>query len=260
MKEPVWPIGYARHIMAEVDSTNVEAARRAATLPGPTWIMAHRQMAGRGRRGRPWTDPEGNLAATLVLRPDEGPGQAALRSFVAALALDDALVSVTGRAESFALKWPNDVLLHGGKLAGILLESSGTGGRLDHLAIGIGVNLSHAPETVDAGAVRPVSLRGETGVAVGPEDFLTHLAVAYALREEQFLVQGFAAIRSAWLARAARLGQVITARTGRAEITGRFETVDAEGNLVLSTDIGRQVIAAAEVFFSGAEAGHAAGD
>nr|WP_309501811.1 biotin--[acetyl-CoA-carboxylase] ligase [uncultured Roseovarius sp.] len=260
MKDPVWPIGYARDVMAEVDSTNAEAARRAATLTAPTWIMAHRQTAGRGRRGRPWADPQGNLAATLVLHPNEAPGQAALRSFVAALALDDALVAVTGRPESFALKWPNDVLLHGGKLAGILLESAGAGGSLGHLAIGIGVNLSHAPEQVEAGAFRPVSLRGETGTEISPEDFLTYLAAAYARREEQFLMQGFAPIRTAWLGRAARLGQMMTARTGRTETTGRFETVDEDGNLVLSTGTGRQAIAAAEVFFDETETGHAAGD
>ncbi|UXX83953.1 biotin--[acetyl-CoA-carboxylase] ligase [Roseovarius pelagicus] len=260
MKNVGWPDGYAKCILPEVDSTNAEAVRVAATLTGPTWIMAHRQTAGRGRRGRPWVDPTGNLAATLVLRPAEVPGQAALRSFVAALALDDALVMVTGRAESFALKWPNDVLLHGGKLAGILLESAGIGGKLSHLAIGFGVNLSEVPQVVAKGAVPPVSLRGETGTQIAPEDFLTYLAAAYAMREDQFARHGFAPIRTAWLARAARLGEVITARTGKAEITGRFETVDEDGNLVLSTGTGRQAIAAADVFFDEVEAGHAAGD
>jgi BirA family biotin operon repressor/biotin-[acetyl-CoA-carboxylase] ligase len=155
------------------------------------------------------------------MRPDETPDKVALRSFVASLALYDALVATTGRAEGFALKWPNDVLLNGGKLAGILLESAGSGAGLSHFAIGIGVNLREAPEgsAVEPGALRPVSLLSETGVAITPEAFLDLLAPAYARAEAQFVTYGFEPIRHAWLARAARLGK------------------------------GRHVIAAAEVFF-----------
>ena len=160
-------------------------------------------------------------------------------------------VAATGRSEMFTLKWPNDVLLNGGKLAGILLESSGQGGQISHFAIGIGVNLIHVPETgaVEPGAVAPVSLAQATGVAVTPEEFLDLLAPAWAAREAQFRTQGFGPIREAWLARAARLGEEIVARTAKDAWRGRFETVDAEGNLVLSTSEGRRAIAAAEVFF-----------
>lgn len=244
-----WPEGYGRRVLDEVDSTMAEAARIAPGLSGPEWILARRQLAGRGRRGRAWRDPEGNFAATLVIRPNEPPAQVALRSFVAALALFDACVAVTGRAESFALKWPNDVLLNGGKLAGILLESTGAAGEIAHLFIGIGVNLSHVPETVEAGAVPPVSLRQALGAEVTPELFLDQLASAYAKREAVFQTYGFQPIREAWLARAARLGEVITARTLKDETTGTFETVDEAGNLVLSTPKGRVAIAAADVFF-----------
>ncbi len=249
MKE--WPEGYGRRVLAQVDSTNAEAARIAGGLAGPEWILALRQTAARGRRGRAWANPEGNFAATLVMRPCETPDRVELRSFVAALALHDALVTVTGRAEAFTLKWPNDVLLNGGKLAGILLESAGAGGRLSHFAIGIGVNLANAPEAgeVEPGAVRPVCLRGETGVAVAPAAFLDLLAPAYARLEAQFVTYGFAPIREAWLARAARLGEVITARTGRETHEGTFQTVDEAGNLVLRTAQGRIAIPAADVFF-----------
>src|SRR6056297_3225873 len=139
-----WPESYDRRVLAEVDSTNAEAARMATELTGPTWIMARNQTAARGRRGRGWANPAGNFAATLVLHPSEPPEQAALRSFVASLALYDGIVAATGRAQGLSLKWPNDVLLNGGKLAGILLESAGHGPRLSHLAIGIGVNLRNA--------------------------------------------------------------------------------------------------------------------
>ncbi len=246
-----WPKGYGRRILDEVDSTLNEAARIAASLSGPEWILAHRQTAGRGRRGRTWADSTGNFAATLVLRPAGDPARIALRSFVAALALFDACVAVTGRTDGFALKWPNDVLLNGGKLAGILLESAGQGGAITHLSIGIGVNLVQAPpvEKVEARALRPVSLLSETGAQVTPEDFLTYLADAYARYEDQFITLGFAPIRTAWLDRAARLGQVISARTGTSETSGTFETVDAMGNLVLLTPKGRVSIPAADVYF-----------
>ncbi len=245
----IWPDRYGRRILERVDSTLDEAARIAPTLSGPEWIMAHRQLVGRARRGRAWADPVGNLSATLVLFPDEPVAIASLRSFVAALALLDACIAVSGRSDGFALKWPNDVLLNGEKLAGILLESTGRGDRLAHLAIGIGVNLVSTPSQVEPDALRPVSLLSATGAQVDPETFLLHLAAAYARREETFVSRGFEPIRADWLAHAARLGQVITARTGATRTSGRFETVDAAGNLVLQCARGRVAIPAAEVFF-----------
>ncbi|MBV2360580.1 biotin--[acetyl-CoA-carboxylase] ligase [Thalassococcus sp. CAU 1522] len=241
-----WPEGYGRLVLAQVDSTNAEAARRAPGLAGPEWILARAQSAARGRRGRAWAMPEGNFAATLVMRLDEPPEHRALRSFVAALALFDAVGALVGDDAGLALKWPNDVLLNGGKLAGILLESLGP-----HLAIGVGVNLIAAPGAgqVEPGALRPVSLLGETGVRVGPEAMLEALAGAYAAREAAFVTYGFGAIRTAWLARAMGIGAVATARTARDETTGTFETVDEAGHLVLKTAKGRVAIAAADVFF-----------
>lgn len=248
----VWPEGYERRILDTVDSTLDEASRQAASLSGPTWILAHAQTKARGRRGREWRNPKGNFAATLVLQPNQAPGVAALRSFVAALALHDALTDVTQRPTGLALKWPNDVLLNGGKVSGMLLESAGAAsGALSHLAIGIGVNLVDAPspDEVEARAVRPVSVLSETGIRVDSETFLTYLAAAYARYETQFASYGFEPIRLAWLARAARLGEPLTARTPKQETHGTFESVDAEGNLVLKTPKGLVAIPAADVFF-----------
>ena len=246
-----WPDGYGKRVLATVDSTNAEAARIAGDLAGPEWILALEQTAGRGRRGRAWVNPAGNFAATLVLHPTETPDVVALRSFVTSLALYDAFAAVTGRPQGLSLKWPNDVLLNGGKVAGILLESVGMARDIRHIGIGIGVNLKQAPvpDEVEAGALRPVSLLSETGVDVTPEEFLDVLAPAYAHHEAQFRIYGFAPIHELWLARAARLGEVITARSMREEVTGTFETVDEAGNLVLSTAKGRAVIAAADIFF-----------
>ncbi len=255
-----WPAGTGREVLAETDSTNAEALRRlAAGDAGPAWILARRQTAARGRRGRAWAMPDGNFAATFYFRP-RGPEALALRSFVAALALHEALVAVTGRPDLFALKWPNDVLLSGGKLAGILLE---TGGAPLGLAIGFGVNLAAAPEpaALEAGAVAPVSLRGASGLSVEPEDFLDLLAPAVAGWEARLTAQGFAPLRAAWLARAARLGEPVTARLPDRAVEGRFETIDETGALVLATAAGRVALPAAEVHFGTRteEAGHAAG-
>lgn len=243
----------ARHILDRVDSTNAEAFRLAPSLSGPAWIMARRQEAGRGRRGRAWADPPGNFAATLVLRPQGGAGDAARLSFVAALAVHDALRGLCGPHANLALKWPNDVLLNGGKLSGILLESSGAGGQVSLLAIGIGVNLAAAPDMseVEPGALRPVSVAAETGLQVDADDLLDAVAVCFDEWHRQLRAYGFGPIRNAWLARAARLGETITARTGAAEITGRFEGIDDSGALVLVTPRGRQVIAAADIHFGG---------
>jgi BirA family biotin operon repressor/biotin-[acetyl-CoA-carboxylase] ligase len=228
-----------------------QAARSVANSAGPVWILGLEQTAGKGRRGRPWTDPPGNFAASLLMHPQSSPDQIALRSFVAALALQDAFIAATGRPGSFALKWPNDVLLNGGKVAGILLESLGIGAQVAHLIIGFGVNLVQAParDQVEAGATPPVSLLSETGTAISPEDFLNLLAPAFAKYEAQFTTYGFEPIRTAWLANAAKLGETITARTMTDSFVGRFETVDAGGNLVLQTAHGRRAIPAADIFF-----------
>lgn len=234
----------------EVDSTNSEGIRRADRLARPTWVFAYRQTAGRGRRGKPWVDPVGNFAATLVMRPGGPVQDAALRSFVAALALRSALAGFVG-LDQIGLKWPNDVLLNGGKVAGILLESSGRGGRADWLVVGIGVNLRQAPEkgSLERGAVSPVSVLEETGVSIDPRVFLDRLAEQFVRYDDIMARHGFAAIRAEWLKGAVRLGQTITARTGTETFVGVFQGIDDAGALLLHSANGAVAIPAAEVFF-----------
>lgn len=248
---PGWPEGVGRVILDRVDSTNAEALRRAPGLAQPVWILARRQEQGRGRRGRGWESPPGNFSASLALPAAGAPAEAARLGFVAALALHDVLADLVGPLATVAIKWPNDVLLNGGKISGILLESHSGGGRLAALAVGMGVNLAAAPpaEAMEPGALRPVALRDVLGEAPAPEAFLDRLAPAFAHWQARLAAEGFAPLREAWLARAARLGQVITARTPRLTLSGRFDGIDADGALILTTATGRAVIPAADIHF-----------
>ncbi len=242
--------------IAEIDSTNEEARRRAeAGDPGHLWIRADVQTAGRGRRGRGWASPNGNLMTTLLLRPPCGPGEAAQLSFVAALAVGD-LIGASVPADRIGLKWPNDVLVSGAKIAGILLESgagpvSDPHSRLDWLGIGMGVNLASHPTDLD----RPVTdLRAETGAAPSPAQALEHLAAAferwYAVWDE---ARGFPAIRTAWLARATGIGGPVRARLWDRTLEGTFDGLDPAGGLILGlADGSREVLHGGEVFFAAA--------
>jgi BirA family biotin operon repressor/biotin-[acetyl-CoA-carboxylase] ligase len=249
--DKAWPEGTGRHVLPVTDSTNAHALREAPAVSGPAWFLGLEQTAGRGRRARAWSSPRGNFHGSLLLFPTERPDQVALRSFAAALALRDAFVALTGVPQAFSLKWPNDVLLNGAKVAGILLEATSAGAGVQALAIGIGVNLIAHPDqsVMEEGALPAVSLLSETGIRVTPEAFLDALAPAYAKWEAVFTAQGFAPLREAWLSQAAKIGEHIRARTGKDTFYGVFETIDSQGNLILATATGQMAIPAAEVFF-----------
>ena len=239
--------GFDLLMLNEVDSTNSEAMRSMDGLEKPTWIVAERQTAGRGRNGRHWTTLQGNLATTLAIRLEEEPDSVVLRTFVAALALRDAFVSLAGNENLFTFKWPNDVLLNKGKVAGILLECA-SGHRCSKLAIGFGVNLADAPEpSGDGSLARPVSLAGETGVRVEKISFLRELASAYSKREHEFIRFGFAHVRAAWLDRAEFLGSTASFRLSDRTVNGVFRNVDSAGRAIVDAAEGRHEIAAADV-------------
>ncbi len=242
-----WPAGYGLKEFAECDSTNEEAKRMAASgAPAPVWIRADRQTAGRGRRGRAWETGTGNLAATLLLRPEKPAAECAQLSFVAAIAAADAAARFAPRAR-IEVKWPNDVLADGRKVAGILLESASSGNVPFWLAIGIGFNLSHHPEGV---AFPAISIAALGAPAPAPADALVELASGFAKWYDIWARGGFAPIREAWLARAARLGERIIARLQERELSGTFEGIDETGALLLREGQGKvNVIAAGEVFF-----------
>ena len=233
----------------EVDSTNAEARRRAeAGERGPIWFTAAHQTAGRGRRGRVWDTAVGNLAATYLFATAKPPGEAAQISFVAALAVAD-LAALFVPANLITLKWPNDTLIAGRKTAGILVESGPARGGGLWVAVGIGINLAHAPEGLAAPALPPTFL-GEHGVVPSPTEALAALSTAFEHRRGLWEGEGFAAVAAAWTARAHGLGRLCVARLPHETVEGVAEGLDADGALRLRTSDGAvRRITAGDVFF-----------
>lgn len=229
----------------EITSTNAGALERArAGEAGPLWLTARTQSAGRGRRGSVWVSQPGNLYATLLLTdpsPKEGAPQL---SFVAALALHDAVADCAPQlGPMLTLKWPNDLLLDGAKLAGILIE--GASEPVFAVAVGIGVNCAHHPDDTPY----PAADLAAAGALVTPERLFGALSAAMARRLEQWQCgAGFAGIRADWLKRAAGLGKDIRVRLPERELSGRFEGVDEAGRLLLQGEDGRTTVTAGEVF------------
>lgn len=243
-----WPAHVGREVFDSLPSTNITARLLAESGAGARWILALEQTQGVGRRGRAWSTTKGNFAATYLMPLDIALPRAALYSFVAALAVREAGLALAPRGD-FTLKWPNDVLLGGEKLAGILLETAGKGA--SHLCIGIGVNLAMTPEAgiLEGSALSVTKLNAHTPAPVTPEMFLNQLASAFDKWDKQFATYGFAPIRTAWLSHAARLGEEIVARLPNSEVKGIFRDVDAHGHVVIDTDEGPQTIAAGDIFF-----------
>jgi BirA family transcriptional regulator, biotin operon repressor / biotin---[acetyl-CoA-carboxylase] ligase len=238
-----------------VDSTNAEALRRArAGARGPLWVVASTQTAGRGRRGRSWVSPPGNLYASLLLVDPAPAAVAPQLAFVAGLAVHDACAAlVPGLADALRLKWPNDLLCRGAKIAGILIEGEGRpeGEGVVVAVIGIGVNCRDHPDAVE----HPATDFAAQGAPIAAPALLGALRRTMAARLAEWdRGAGFAAIRSVWLARAAGLGQAMRARLPDREVSGVFEAIDEAGRLVLRlADWRREVVTAGEVFPVGEE-------
>jgi BirA family biotin operon repressor/biotin-[acetyl-CoA-carboxylase] ligase len=223
-----------------IDSTNDEAVRRAEAGAGEgTLVVAAEQGAGRGRRGRAWISPPGNLYCSLLLRPACAVAEAAQLGFAAALAVAEAASLFLPPDARVTCKWPNDVLLGGRKFAGILLQSRASGAAVDWLVIGIGVNLASHPEDTEY----PATSLG----AATPAQFIPILGERLLAWYETWR-GGFAVLRAAWLVRAEGLGGPIRVRLPDSELEGRFAGLDEAGRLMLDGPHGSRVIAAAEIF------------
>jgi BirA family biotin operon repressor/biotin-[acetyl-CoA-carboxylase] ligase len=233
-------------------STNAEALKLARQGErGALWVVAGRQTAGRGRRGRAWISEPGNLCASLLLDAPPTAEHWPQLSFVAALAIHDALLDVAaGLKPRLAIKWPNDVLIDGAKVAGILIEGqSGQGegiGDEGAVVIGIGVNCASHPPDTD----HPATDLAAAGAAVSPDILFAALSAKMLGRIAQWSCgEGFSTIRADWLARAVGVGETVLVRLADRELTGRFEALDAAGGLVLRLPGGgATTIAAGDVF------------
>lgn len=226
------PPGFRLIDLDRIDGTNAEARRRArAGAEDGLVVRAVEQLSGRGRRGRSWRSPPGNLYMSVVLRPDASADRAAQLSFVSALALRAAIAAHLPPMAELTLKWPNDLLLNGGKLAGILLESSGVAaGRLDWLVIGIGVNLVAHP---DDAAYPATSLAAEGAGDVDRDSVMQGILRHFMRWRDIWQSQGFAPIRAEWLAHAAGVSQEIAVRLPTESFRGVFEDLDSTGALIV---------------------------
>ncbi len=255
-------LGYRLEAFDAVGSTNAVAIERArGGDEGKLWLVSKRQEAGRGRRGRAWETPEGNLAATLLLVPGFDIKAAATLGFVAGLALADALAAVIpGRGVSvgvdggtplgggrFELKWPNDVLADGAKLSGILLESAMLDETRFALAIGIGVNVVAHPQDVPYPATSLAAL----GATCDAETLFIALSDAWVENARIWNEgRGLDAIRERWLKRAAGLGSPVAVRMEGRVVRGIFETIDEQCRFVIRDEEGNvTTIAAGDVHF-----------
>ncbi|MBV9563999.1 MAG: biotin--[acetyl-CoA-carboxylase] ligase [Bradyrhizobium sp.] len=250
--------GYKLAAFDQVGSTNVEAMARARDGErGPMWFVTSEQTAGRGRRQRAWIAPRGNLAASILETMNVSPAVAATLGFAAGLSEAAALRKVSVEAAlrlgpaapDYKLKWPNDVLANGRKLVGISLEAEAIGDRLA-VIVGIGTNIIAAPEGTPTPAVSLAAL----GVQIGAEELFAALSDCWVEYLEIWdNGRGFAEIRRLWLERAVGVGQPVAVKSDGATIEGIFETIDAQGCLLLRTKAGRLMpITAGDVYFGSA--------
>jgi BirA family biotin operon repressor/biotin-[acetyl-CoA-carboxylase] ligase len=225
-----------------IGSTNSEAA--ALGRQGQSklvWIVAKEQTAGRGRRGNVWISKPGNLYASLLL-PGIPSGSAGALAFVACLAVHDALLALApALAPRLKLKWPNDVLLDGAKLAGILIEAE-----LDWAVIGAGINCAHHPGDTEQRAISLTS----AGAPLPVEAVFAQLSKTMFARLSQWAQgAGFSAIRADWLQHAAGVGEDIRVRLPSKELAGQFQGLDETGHLLLRLSDGTvEAVSSGEVF------------
>ena len=235
-----------------IDSTNAAARRMAgADAPHGTVVWALEQTGGRGRRGRGWRSPRGNLYASVLLRPRTDLRAAGQLGFAAALGLAEVVAGVLPAGRAVALKWPNDVLIGERKVAGILLESvADAAGRPAGVVLGMGLNIAEAPGET---AFPATSLVAEGApAALAPGDVLAEVVPRLGAYFDAWEREGFAPLREAWLRRARGVGAPVTVRLPDRTLAGTFLDLDPDGALVLRRDSGmEQRIHVGDVFFGG---------
>lgn len=245
------PEGFALQHARTVGSTNDEVAKLALEgAPSGTMLLADRQTQGRGRLGRNWQSFSGNLHASILLRPACSMRAASQLSLLAGVALCDVLAAHGPDDLALRLKWPNDVLIGGAKVAGILLESAaGKDGLVDHVIIGLGMNVTRTPDGLDY----PVSSLAEEGLpSLSPEAWLRAFAARLAIRLDRWREDGFADVREAWRDRSYGLGERIRLRLDQDQIEGRFVDLTEEGAILIQRADGTRLeMTAGDVVYAG---------
>jgi len=238
-------------VFDEIDSTILEARRRAERGEvKPVWLIAKRQTAGRGRRGRAWSSFDGNLLATLLFTTRQPPAKIALLGFATGVALAESIEAIIGTGRA-TLKWPNDVFIDGMKASGIMLDS-GPHGAETWVALAFGVNLAAAPEGLDQPTISLRAVLPPDAPAPEPLAFLARLRPRLESWAARIESKGFEPLRAAWLARAHGMGQAARVRQGEQTLEGRIVGLSPRGELELETNEGRRLIAAGDVFLSSA--------
>lgn len=253
--------GYSFEFINTLDSTNSEAMRRinaagANLPPSRQWIAAGQQSAGRGRLGRPWASEPGNLFASLLLAGEADPAQAAQLGFVTGVALVEALTPFLPAAKMPLLKWPNDIVCDGAKIAGILLEGSIIPRGSFACVIGCGANCTSHPDNTSYAATDLATL----GAEVSPAQLFSGLSDRFAHWFDIWRdAGGFARVRENWLRHAAHIGQTIRVAQSGEAVEGVFETLDEGGRLILRCNGGLRVIDTGDVMLSSVNTSEQAG-
>jgi len=232
-----------------LDSTNEEAKRLAKAGGGHgAVIWAKKQTAGKGRMGRSWISPEGNLFVSVLLKPEKKALQEfAQLSFVAACAVHETLSAVLPEGSDLTCKWPNDILLDGHKLGGILLESFKSGDEGGSwVIVGVGVNVDSFPPKTEF----PATCLKDAGVElISAKIILSRFIHHFIEHYNEWNQKGFAPTRKYWLDAAWNLGKKVNARLSDGEVCGVAEGIDPNGSLILALDSGKkQHILAADIF------------
>jgi BirA family biotin operon repressor/biotin-[acetyl-CoA-carboxylase] ligase len=228
--------------VAEIDSTNEACRQRAlAGEAAGLVIRADRQTAGRGRRGRNWNSPQGNLYTSILLQPQRPASEAAALGFAAVMAIGDVAEALLPPGTRVQHKWPNDLLIEGSKASGILLEA-----QPGFVVLGIGVNIASHPADTPYPATDLVA----AGAApITPQALLARLLTAFAPLYDSWERAGFAALLPAWRRRAAGLGDAIEVRLERETLAGTFLDLEPDGTLRLGLSDGTERrIAAGDVY------------
>lgn len=232
----------------EIGSTNdliVEMAINDNSIDNYV-ICAQKQTNGHGRSGRDWQSPEGNLYFSLLIRPNSSIKDYSLLSFIAAIAISNAIIGLTNSQVNLEHKWPNDILLHGKKIAGILLKSDKSKQGLEFVVIGVGINILSNPKQTNFPSG---NIKEELNIDINKEELLKLFLDNFSIFYQKFVEFGFAPIRNLWIKRAFKLNEEINVNLSNKRITAIFRDLNNSGNLILELDNGDvEAVSSAEIY------------